>query len=292
MKIRTMMILLSALLVVSAQAFGQAVVLDSVGSGSLRLPDSIMTGDTVKFYIRFNNNTAQNIVAFSNGFRIYSTDGAQWTQSSIDTLSNASARGWGKIQMDGGIFFNFISADGQLGDTVGLGGYAVGAGVPAGTNNLAAVIKIGPIPTGSAYHQKHICIDTAYYPPGGEWLWSDPIGNSLIATWPGPYCYTVWDQSTGVGDGPLNPYTFSLAQNYPNPFNPTTNISFSLAEKSHVELSVYNVLGQKIRTLVSGEKAPGIYTEEWDGSSVASGVYFYRLETEKFTSTKKMMLVK
>lgn len=93
------------------------------------------------------------------------------------------------------------------------------------------------------------------------------------------------------------PTSFALDQNYPNPFNPKTTINFALPEKSNVTLRVYNVLGQSINDLVNQEMPAGSYTVEWDGRdgsgrAVASGVYFYRLETKGFTQTKKMMLLK
>lgn len=290
------MILLSALLMVSAQAFGQAVTIDSIGAAGL-VPgstDSIKTGTVIKIYVRYNNSSANPIVGISNGYRIYSADGAQWTASSVDTTSDASARGWGKTQFDGGILFNTFGADGALEDTVGIGGFAIfGPGSAAGNSNIGCVITIGPIPTGATFHHKHICVDSSYFPPGGDWVWADQVIGTVFPSWAAqPYCYTIRDDGTGVGDPTLIPGTFSLAQNYPNPFNPTTNIRYSLAEKSHVELSVYNVLGQKIANLVSTDQVAGEYSAPWDASRVASGVYFYRLETEKFTATKKMMLVK
>jgi len=295
MRIRTLMILLSALLMVSSQAFGQVITIDSVGFAGLRAgsTDSIKTGTSINFYMRYNNNTANAINGVSNGYKIYSTDGAQWTTSSIAQPADANARGWGAAQFTGGVFTNTYSTDGALEDTVGFGGFAIsGVGVLAGTNDIAVIVTIGPIPAGATFHHKHICIDSTWYPPGGDWIWADANGN-VNPTWPaGPYCYTVWDEGTGVGDPTLVPGTFSLAQNYPNPFNPTTNIRYSLAEKSHVELSVYNVLGQKIANLVSTDQVAGEYSAPWDATQVSSGVYFYRLETEKFTSTKKMMLVK
>lgn len=93
------------------------------------------------------------------------------------------------------------------------------------------------------------------------------------------------------------PETFGLAQNYPNPFNPTTNIEFSLPTRQSVTLSVYNLLGQKVRTLRDEEMDAGNYKVTWDatndgGAKVASGVYFYKLTTEEFVDTKKMMLLK
>ncbi len=93
------------------------------------------------------------------------------------------------------------------------------------------------------------------------------------------------------------PTTFALSQNYPNPFNPSTEIAFDLPTRTHVTLTVYNVLGQQVTTLVDKPLAAGSYVADWDGLSsggaaAASGIYFYRIHTEQFTQTKKMVLLK
>jgi hypothetical protein len=110
---------------------------------------------------------------------------------------------------------------------------------------------------------------------------------------------------TGVAgeDDPL-PKTFSLAQNFPNPFNPTTQIRYDVPAAAWVRLSVYNVLGQEVATLVNGQDTPGRKAVEWasinrHGFALPSGVYFYRMEATgiadpamKFLSVKKMMLLR
>lgn len=93
------------------------------------------------------------------------------------------------------------------------------------------------------------------------------------------------------------PESYTLSQNYPNPFNPETRIDYQLPSDGWVELSVYNVLGQKVRTLVAEQQTTGAYTATWDGRDevglgVASGVYFYRLNAGDFTSTKRMILMR
>lgn len=88
------------------------------------------------------------------------------------------------------------------------------------------------------------------------------------------------------------PSSFGLKQNYPNPFNPTTNIAFDVPKASRVEVSVFNVLGQKVETLVDDYKAAGSYTVAWDASRYSSGVYFYRISSPGFSETKKMTLLK
>ncbi|MFA3782795.1 phospholipase D-like domain-containing protein [Melioribacteraceae bacterium 4301-Me] len=88
------------------------------------------------------------------------------------------------------------------------------------------------------------------------------------------------------------PSNFSLLQNYPNPFNPITIITYQLPVSSHVALKIYDLLGRDIATLVNEEKAPGVYKVKFDGSNLASGIYFYRIVIGSFTDTKKFVLLK
>lgn len=88
------------------------------------------------------------------------------------------------------------------------------------------------------------------------------------------------------------PSEFSLSQNYPNPFNPSTTIKYTLSGAGKVNISVFNLLGQRIRTLVDEQKAAGSYEIRFDASSLTSGVYFYKMESATFTSIKKMTLIK
>jgi hypothetical protein len=98
--------------------------------------------------------------------------------------------------------------------------------------------------------------------------------------------------SVGNEDEILIPNTFELKQNYPNPFNPTTQIEFSLADGSFTKLEVFDASGRLIRTLVEGMKSAGKHTVSFDASQLASGVYIYKIQSEGFTSTKKMLLIK
>lgn len=88
------------------------------------------------------------------------------------------------------------------------------------------------------------------------------------------------------------PIEFALEQNYPNPFNPTTNFNFSIAEAGMVKLSVYNLLGQEVKSVVNEYKEAGSYSVTFDAASLTSGTYFYKLETAQFSQTKKMILAK
>lgn len=87
-------------------------------------------------------------------------------------------------------------------------------------------------------------------------------------------------------------YDFALYQNYPNPFNPITTIKFSIPENLNVHISVYDVLGRKVKDLVNELIESGIHTISFDGSELASGIYFYKIEAGKYSAVKKMILMK
>jgi hypothetical protein len=98
---------------------------------------------------------------------------------------------------------------------------------------------------------------------------------------------------TGVEDRDEHkPSYFTLEQNYPNPFNPSTEISFALPSNGFVTLKLYDLLGKEVATLVAGVTSAGHHSVRWDASSFASGIYFYRLQTEKNSETKKLILLR
>ena len=95
----------------------------------------------------------------------------------------------------------------------------------------------------------------------------------------------------------VTPFEFALHQNYPNPFNPETKIQFDIAEKSHVTINVFNLVGQKVATLANSSMDVGKYTLTWgglndNGTPIPSGVYFYEMNTSSYHSIKKLVLVK
>lgn len=104
--------------------------------------------------------------------------------------------------------------------------------------------------------------------------------------------------STGIDDDENQlPTSFNLAQNYPNPFNPSTSIQFSLPSRSNIELSVYNIYGQKVKTLARGSFEAGEHQVEWNGTAdngraVSTGVYVYKINSNEFNQSKKMVLMK
>ncbi len=117
-----------------------------------------------------------------------------------------------------------------------------------------------------------------------------PFDNVLTEN---PIVYTTYDITvqTSVGDENII-NTYFLSQNFPNPFNPVTTIKYSIAEKSHVTLKVFDVLGREVTTLVNEVKDAGQYNVRFDAQDLPSGIYLYTLTAGKFSETKKMMLVK
>lgn len=98
--------------------------------------------------------------------------------------------------------------------------------------------------------------------------------------------------SVGINEINEIPGVFSLSQNYPNPFNPTTRIDYALKFKSDVKLSVFDAVGRLVASISKGIEGSGSYFVNFNGAKLSSGIYYYKLETEHFTDTKKMLLIK
>jgi hypothetical protein len=270
------------------------------------MPDANFTLD---FY--FTQSSGENCQGFAITFEIYTPD-------SLDVISYRDLGGTlgvpdpvpSVLMLDGfeegGEYWNIMNSlycyswDGNLPDSF----HYLTIGIPlAGSGGW-------PFPTGEPTPEKHIqigmisamegtfCVDSidreiALY----DWAW----GAGQFPTFEGEdagHCFVVNDPANAVDDdGVPIPNTWNLKQNYPNPFNPTTKIEYEVPYQSNVTLTVFNVLGQKIKTLVDKEMAAGFYEETWNGDTdnggpAASGIYFYKIEGDNFTNTRKMMLLK
>jgi len=133
------------------------------------------------------------------------------------------------------------------------------------------------------------------YRPENFWEFNDQLDQMMweaigtVSTWPE---HDLFDSLNVIEREENDPGHFELYQNYPNPFNPTTTIVYNLVESVEVELSIHNISGQKITTLVSEEQPAGFHESEWNASQMASGIYFYKLQAGNFCEIKKMILLK
>jgi len=167
---------------------------------------------------------------------------------------------------------------------------ALSAGVydslPYDSSDFAQVISTGPFTLSSGQSDSVIFAVLA----------SDTLPNLISSAIQARNKYVNSTDVEIVEEG-LLPEQFSLSQNYPNPFNPTTRISFALSTKSHVTLSVYNILGRNLINLLDKDLAAGTYQTSWNGrdrhgQTVSSGLYFYRLSAAGKSLTRKMILLK
>ncbi len=200
----------------------------------------------------------------------------------------------------GGTLSNLLAS--ELGTTFDLAGYhSVQLSSPPEVltgNDIYVAVKfsndtydrplvvdgLGPSETGKTY----------YSADGNSWsdLASGSFGDVGIRVRTSPTLSVSVDE-----DGELLPYSFNLKDNYPNPFNPTTTIEYTIPVKSKVEISIFNLLGQKVKTIVNGEKSSGDHNVDWDGTDatgdkVSSGIYLYRIVAGDNRQTKKMMFIK
>ena len=129
---------------------------------------------------------------------------------------------------------------------------------------------------------------------GGNW---DQLANlGFDSNWNIQMYVGSWSGTDPVVVTPGKLYT-KLGNNYPNPFNPETEIKFSMADPGVVSLNIYNLKGQLVKTLVRGELDKGVHSVKWDGTDnfgkkTTSGIYFYKMTNGRYTSTKKMIMLK
>jgi hypothetical protein len=135
----------------------------------------------------------------------------------------------------------------------------------------------------------------------GDYICIDYWKNKIVPVWTderaGGYNMDIYTANinTVVGVEPVAknvPDEYKLYQNYPNPFNPTTNIKYQIKNSGYVSVKVFDILGKEIETLVNEKQFPGSYEVKFDGSNLPSGVYFYKLESDRFSEVKKLILLK
>lgn len=167
--------------------------------------------------------------------------------------------------------------------------------------NQRQSFKIFDITTGNILFEKNEALFSFSYPSLLD-ADNNSVLDCIVIKYDFPfnnqYYYEIY--STGVttagNDKILNPQ-FKLNQNFPNPFNPTTIINFSLEKESAVSIDIYNVTGEKVKTLINGIEKAGSHSIEWNGTDnfgnkLPTGVYFYRLNAKDFSETKKLIILK
>jgi Secretion system C-terminal sorting domain len=257
--------------------------------------------------------------------RIYIENSTQWNAMAIPlifkgtggvslTWNNQGASGYGtnkyvtvpsgcRMDPPGTVWdFGFIiteqNMNGTLPDTIVIGGVANNGGILPGTSQYMMAIHFTPGGI-SAGNTGSFTVDTCLTGSQNELTVSDPNGATFYPIFTGISYGVRYQGNISAADDKNGaiPLKFGLDQNYPNPFNPSTSIKFSLARKTDVNISIYNILGQKVYTLVDGLMDAGAYTKIWpgtdeNGSEVASGIYFYKISSKEFTETRKMMLMR
>lgn len=222
------------------------------------------------------------------GFSASSNTGYMYTS---DSIADPDYRGIAILNDFGASAFRAINNDTYLWDGNGF------------TNSEKWTFLSGGIVSTSTYlHPDHSCmigagpfdisagdsVEVAFALIGAS------STNSLTAT--AVQAKLVYDtlvtDAESPSDNPILPSGFTLYQNFPNPFNPVTSIEFYLDRQQDVKLTVFNLLGQRVTTLADGKLGAGMHRFEWGASEYASGLYFYRLETETSSKIKKMVLLK
>ena len=183
---------------------GGIISLDSV-DGEIS-PGVITTGSSITFYLRVTNNTGNSFRDISNGFRVYSTDGAQWGTTSFDTTGTLDTS-----HFNLGIFTKEYNVNGLGADTVGvLGSGLMPPGMPDGFDDIAFTITIGPI--SSAYVGKTICLDTCFYGPAGSWKWQVDGLSHFSPDWASSVCYTIQEPLPVILEVAPDTLNFSVYQ--------------------------------------------------------------------------------
>jgi hypothetical protein len=305
---------------VSQAADSVAVWIYDVAGDALLDPatDTIYTADidgnplSYQIWIGLENDV--NLGGMSLGFHLWSDDGLIWQY-------DAQPGGWGPLGQGTGLqavtvitgsrldppsaAFDMTQllvtekdVDGLLDDTLVFGGVSMQQTLEVGAMDPCLAIHFTPGPVGFM-EEKTFCIDSAFVPPAANWVYTNVSGFTFPPAIAPALCMPVatLDPNGVEGNRPLIPYTFDLGQNYPNPFNPSTAINYSVEHKCKVDISIFNILGQKVSALVDDEMDAGVYQAIWDGkddngAQVASGIYFYKMITSDYVETRKMVLMR
>ncbi len=280
-------------------------------------PNTIYMGSS--FYV---NQTGPCYIYKSYDFGstwINSSNGLGIQQTSTDIVSSLSFSTIDTNTFLAGLYFNTTNGGPYLTTNAGALWVQKAGGIPVTTTPgpIISAVKIKPSSNSVFFLGGNSAASSL--PPGGVCRstnaglnWLEINGQSMVqnnavrafnyrlgdlilfagvsSNTPGVFEYNCLGAVSGNNNN--TPTEFSLNQNYPNPFNPVTVINYQLPKYSIVKLSVYDILGREVEVLVNEYQAAGSYDVKFDGTKLTSGVYFYTLKTEKFTDTKRMLLIK
>ncbi|MEJ2048805.1 MAG: YCF48-related protein [Calditrichota bacterium] len=231
--------------------------------GGTTWSDTVLTQFSNRSFLAINNN--DRLYAVFNGDEFFFSDDVGITWNTISAAGLPANSTIERFAFDSG---NHIYATTQSDGIF----YSENSG-----NNWTA--KNDGLPTSNGYY------------PGFNFLYVNPEDVVYAGTFSDGLFIGV-DNPTAIDPIQNAPDQFSLEQNYPNPFNPTTTIGFTIAERGFVKLTVFDLLGKEITTLINEEKAAGNYTVEFDAGKLSSGIYFYQLEAGNFKQTRRMILMR
>jgi hypothetical protein len=225
-----------------------------------------------------------------------------WTNAYAEIINNTfddNPRGFLTISVNGGVALNNIVTNS---DDYGIYGTWTELDYNDVWNNNPNYQSANPGPNS-------IEADPRYVNPGSRDYYLQGLSPCIDAGHPDPQYNDPDGSRNDMGAFPYTglppfvketlpvPIHYSLSQNYPNPFNPRTAINYGLPEAAHVKVEIFNILGQRVTTLVNSHQEPGHYQVMWDskdgfGHAVASGIYIYRMTTDSFAESRKMVLLK
>jgi len=261
-------------------------ICDTVRIGCPFITATVVPGDSFLVPIYVWND--EELGGFSIGFAYDSTELEITKKKTFDTTGSSIA-----IDSRPYINENILTPGKYL---IGWTDFDATSPIPASTTDKATLLITMKFKVKATATPKHIMIDSSIVGESGLFLLSTTVGMSVRPQYVhcanGDIMLPVQDIQVE-----LLPARYELGQNSPNPFNPNTAITFAVPRPSQVRVEVFNVLGQKVKILANEFSAAGYKRVEWDGtdengSSVASGVYLYRMTAGDFTDTKKMLLLK
>jgi hypothetical protein len=242
----------------------------------------VLAGSTCGAYVSTNNGV--NWVLSSNGLP---------SCTNVRALTVVDSTIYAGLVGGGGVYLSTDNGATWSAANTGISSYNVGGVTGIGSNIFAGTTSAGVfMSTNSGVTWSSINSGL----PGAGFAYVKIVGSYLFAgsgidqgVWRRPLSELLTGVELGNSEAPTG---FELKQNYPNPFNPTTVINYSMPKASFISLKIYDILGREVRTLFSGYKNSGNYSEVFDASSLSSGIYYCKMTAGEFTDTKSMMLLK